>query len=761
MTPLNKTERTWITALLCVGPVLLLVACTVFGVTEVHSSTDTYIGLAGGRSVLESTDGFPVADTYSYTFNGKPWLNQNWLTHVWHYWLYRDFGPDAVIWGTWAMSACIVVFAFMAVWMRSKSPLGALLAASVVAVGCRDFISARPATTGFFAISAMWMLVCALQGQGQRRRVWPLAGMFVLLLAWGCAHGSFVFGYVIFAMYAGYWGLIHVWRAIFAATNGRPPLWVDAFVAVVAIAGCAWVVSRVMPHEVLDDLRYGDLTKRMPDLIAHARFCAVFGTITLAATLFVHFLGDRKRKTAVAVWQLGAIGGILLLSFVLTLAFGPFHWENFVHGREVGESKWRSVSEWLPPYWPGNAFPPVGRVLTILSFAAWGLLIVAGARIVLSLTGRRDDVEYDGPRPHVTAFDVLAVGIGLIMTIFARRFAPVLLVFAAPTVTTWMVVWLRTLPRPVIRWTRYAVVATAWILLLFVPGIKRKDDTHWNRGALGAASYALVDRVFNSPDAQPEDGLLERVTRYDATPARLVEYLMRNKVEANVYTEWTQAGILMFFAPNSRVYMDGRAQQVYNLEHYNRYLMAQWPYNRPPPESWYTGLYEELDRTGTDMVLLRASPGLRYFDNALQQSYEWVFLLVGGKGTIYVRRGCEAHNRFRAAAEQGTEWRPESPDAIASRGFLWVHTEPELPQRALDDWNAGVERSLWTGRLCFVPTVTVLLHQDRAREAARYVQAQGVRLARTPLSEQQRTLLQQQLAHCATLIKSSPKRNGP
>ena len=199
--------------LLYLGPIALFLAAAAWGVLEIHSSTDTWIGLAGGRAILENTDWtnlretFPRNDTFSYTFDGELWFNQNWLTHVFQYWLYSHVSRDAVVYGTWLLASGVFWFVLLAAYWRSGSWLGALLAAAVVGLGCRDFLSARPATTGFFCISALWALVCALEGQRGKTRWWPIVLLLPLLFLWGNAHGSFVFGYGTLALYVGYWFL--------------------------------------------------------------------------------------------------------------------------------------------------------------------------------------------------------------------------------------------------------------------------------------------------------------------------------------------------------------------------------------------------------------------------------------------------------------------------------------------------------------------------------------------------------------------------
>src|SRR5262245_59721408 len=174
---------------LLAGPVLLFLVACAYGMLETHMSTDTWIGLAAGRQILE-LGRVPTTDTFSFTFTGQPWYNQNWGTHAVQYWLYSRFGPDSVIYGSWALIFTTIGLVAFATFCRTPSVIAALLAAAVVALGCRDYVSPRPATTGFFCMAALWALLCALEGQGQRRRGWPIGLLLPLLLLWGCVHGS-------------------------------------------------------------------------------------------------------------------------------------------------------------------------------------------------------------------------------------------------------------------------------------------------------------------------------------------------------------------------------------------------------------------------------------------------------------------------------------------------------------------------------------------------------------------------------------------
>jgi len=178
---------------------LFIVAC-MFGVLEVHSSTDTWIGLAAGRQILTAPQ-FPKVDTFSYTFYGQPWFNQNWLSHVAFWLLYDQLGPGAVVVGTWAMGTAIFGLVLLATWLRCGSGPAAFLSASLVAIASREWLSARPATIQFLMLAALWLSLSALLSQPQRRRWWPVALLLPILAVWTHAHGSFGLAYCLVGLF--------------------------------------------------------------------------------------------------------------------------------------------------------------------------------------------------------------------------------------------------------------------------------------------------------------------------------------------------------------------------------------------------------------------------------------------------------------------------------------------------------------------------------------------------------------------------------
>lgn len=656
--------------LLIVGPILAFLAACAYGVLEVHSSTDTWIGLACGRQILESSP-FPTKDTFSFTAAGNTFFNQNWLTHVWQYWVYSRIGPNAVIYGTWAMSASIFVMTLAAAWFRTHHWIGAIVAATITALGCREFLSARPATTGFFLMAILGLILAALDGQTARRRWWPVALLFPLMLVWGHAHGSFMFGYGLLGVYLANWGLM---RLVFPAA------------------------ARI----------------------------------------------DLKQAIAIAAVMLAAV--------IATILTSPFGLDNFIHAEKIASSSlFRQVSEWTPPHisewqppeWrskpsagtPGPKFPPVWRFWWIL-FGSFGVLIgTVIVRVLFSSkvatpvpakAGRGKSVG-SGPKAllFTSPFDLFLIVLGLFMTFWARRFGPIFFLFAAPVFLVWILMLSRLIVDSVRSWLRVGVCAASLVASF---GIVRET---YERG-----KKELVDEFARKPGL----GLLERVTRYDGTPHDCIEFLRQNELDCNLLVEWTQGGPIMFYAPRCRLFMDGRAQQVYEEETYERYgrMLVVPKIDENAAMSFLDG--KRMDgkvHPPCDAVLLKKSERARGLWTLLERTNaKWMLVYLTDYAGLFLRVGSTPYQQLMARIATDTEFRPLDPFTLATRAQLLLLLPQPRPQQSWDDARRAIEADGKLGAIAYrhmANAANMLGRHDLARQ---YIVSERQRLAAMPASEE-------------------------
>ncbi len=155
---------------------------------------DLFIALAGGRDILAGKLGAP--DDWSYTTEGRVWLNQNWGSHVLFYLTHAAAGPHGLLalkavllaLGTWCLAVAARVRA--ADW-----PTAILIAAASFAAG-RSYVDLRPSLVGLVLATA----VLAALARATTRAAWLWVAA-ALVGAWANAHGSFLLGIGLLALF--------------------------------------------------------------------------------------------------------------------------------------------------------------------------------------------------------------------------------------------------------------------------------------------------------------------------------------------------------------------------------------------------------------------------------------------------------------------------------------------------------------------------------------------------------------------------------
>lgn len=713
-----------------IGPlVLFLVACA-FGVLEVHGSNDTWIALAAGRQIVEQVNildlrgTFPRNDTFSYTFEGKLWFNQNWLSHLYLWLLYDKLGPNWVIYGTWAVASGIFLLVAIAARLRSGSWLAGLYAGAAVGVASRDWLSARPATMQFFLFAALWLLLSALLSQGERRRWWPIAALFPVMLVWGGAHGSFVLGYALIALFLAAWACGRFgdaqWFRILATTVG-------GLVVLAALVGLAMRSGGVA--------EWARLSRRLVELTG-------FGLLLVGVWGAARYAG--LRGTPLRDGQVVAIVGVTVLAVLVTIWLGPFGLDNFLHPLKVTESEvFREVSEWVSPLRRAS-FPPVTRFWLVLGAAVALPLAVLVLRFAATATGRTADSP--GPPPaqqhtiHSVIFDVCGAAVGLFAALFARRFAPMLHIFAAPALAAAIVSWSRPLA-PTLR-LRAAEALTLAALPLAL--------------GVGGLTFILVERELVAPyAAAPETILLHRVTRLDGIPTAGMHFLRENDLRPRVYTEWTWAGTMMFWVPGSKQYIDGRAQQVYDEAHY--VLNARLSAARRDDAQLVLG---EFDRTGTDAVFLSNGGGQEIF-RILEAAEGWVRVYSEPRAAIYLRVGGAPLETLGRRLREGTAWWPDTAESDVFRALVLLATEPRDLAAAEFCFRRALERDLVGGRGAMMGMVGLAGVTGKWDETAALLSAQRQRIAEyAGMDSQTRQWMLNEVLRCEQRLAQLRQRQG-
>ncbi|MGD0835544.1 MAG: hypothetical protein ABSB49_02745 [Polyangia bacterium] len=177
--------------------------------------SDLWWHLAAGRWIWQ-TGTLNFRDPWSFTAQGQPWLNPEWLSdlifHAWSSWL----GLTSLVW--WKWSALVGAFAILFGVLRrlsGSSPAAYVATLFAVAVGA-PFFDVRPQLYAILGLAVVLRLALL-----PSRWRWLLPLVFFL---WANLHSSFIFGLVALA------GILVIARLCGQGTRNALPLWLACLV---------------------------------------------------------------------------------------------------------------------------------------------------------------------------------------------------------------------------------------------------------------------------------------------------------------------------------------------------------------------------------------------------------------------------------------------------------------------------------------------------------------------------------------------------
>jgi hypothetical protein len=148
--------------------------------------------LAAGQRILQ-TRSVPATDPFSYTAEGRPWINHMWATQVLFTLLWERWGRLALIGLKTATVAATFWVVLAAMRARGVHPLLASAMTLLAAWTGAGFWHARPQTFTFLLVGILTWLLRA----GWENRPATLAIVPVLVALWVNLHAGFVMAFVV------------------------------------------------------------------------------------------------------------------------------------------------------------------------------------------------------------------------------------------------------------------------------------------------------------------------------------------------------------------------------------------------------------------------------------------------------------------------------------------------------------------------------------------------------------------------------------
>jgi hypothetical protein len=173
-----------------------LLGATLLGVATIALSSltvfDFWWYLASGQRIIE-TRSVPTTDPFSYTAEGRPWINHMWATQVLFTLLWEHWGRAALI--GLKTATVVATFGVVLATMRTRGvhPLMASATTLLAAWTGAEFWHARPQTFTYLLVA----ILCWLLRSGWERRPAILALVPILVVLWVNLHAGFVMAFVV------------------------------------------------------------------------------------------------------------------------------------------------------------------------------------------------------------------------------------------------------------------------------------------------------------------------------------------------------------------------------------------------------------------------------------------------------------------------------------------------------------------------------------------------------------------------------------
>lgn len=467
----------------------------------------------------------------------------------------------------------------------------------------------------------------------------------------------------------------------------------------------------------------------------------IFGVLILIGNIgaesikrLVQDVLEKKGKPGFApalTWRhIAYLGGATGATILATL-LNPWGLEGLIHPLEMssvvsGESPFLTILEWTPPVFSGTFSPP----------QFWLLLAVAGLAGLVALFLR--------PRE----FDLNDVGLSAVVAVFFalqhRRFIPLFAVVSVPLVAytvQLILVGVGERRQRARASSRAKKKGEVWepmpVAGAFVGRIPLVLGALFFLGAMvhaGVRTYMFQEKYAKTNEGKT---VFQTNIHYDYYPTKAIEFIRETGLKGPMYNLYNWGGYLMFFLPDEKVFVDGRAQTVYDERFYMTNQLVhngsgQWP-----------KIFDEYDIKFALISRAGANTQLRM---QLLRSKKWKWVFADGFAAIFVRV-CPENQEILTRFRKRTLPLPET----AMTSYLYAK------QASADrDWNQAVkdyaeaclrapEQQEYRSGL-----ITALIQAKRYKEARTAVE-EGI--ARNPES----SILQIELARVEGLVGNVEK----
>lgn len=620
------------------GAILFL--CTVIAVFIAVGTwsfnEDLYVALCAGRDVSAGKLGEP--DQWSFTTEGKVWVNQAWLSGLLYYISYRslnDLGP-ILIKGLLLLTCLVVIFARCRRLGCSAEVSFAALALGTLSAG--PIMSIRPENFGVLYLILFTTFLVAPPSWGKIRQL----GCSAVFLIWCNSHGSFMFAFVLLGLKT-------------ALEAGRVLLFRKE-------AQGAGLRNRPFMGPLVRFIRLGVFPA---DGIPRAGYKETSGPALSAPTV---------RDTG--LWALSGVVCLLMAAFA-----NPYGVSNLV--MPFTQTGTAAFTEKMP-HWA-----PLIIDLSKLRFAGgsgmWVFLVclmltaVMGvAAAIGSVWGSKSGRPGSDAGPRVEsdlAMEILTVVVLTAVTFRFGRTAVFTSMIMIPVMGFLMQIWCDR--------------ATA-----LVRG-KNRGPTRLALGAAGpvfatllllTVTYALADSTIipllpGNPVLRSNSAAARILGPLTTNTADTVTFLRENGIGGKVFSNYMLADVLLLRVPRVQVFIDCRAQSIYSeavLKDYERVLDLD-----PLDEKSVAESLAVLDRRNVSVVVI-GHYGIETYVHLAEalvrtKGRRPVYVDPYGHGFVFLRSDSPQVRTFALNGNLDHLKYPDRQSRVLSTAFLFLAQDGRIP----------------------------------------------------------------------------------
>jgi len=268
-----------------------------------------------------------------------------------------------------------------------------------------------------------------------------------------------------------------------------------------------------------------------------------FGIVGLFAVLVpLHVTVKLAKRRAVNLEDLVLVVGMVVLAVAVTAQAQPM-WGKFAPFVDLFSRSPALKLQLAGVLEQRHGWMAVMIVYPLIGLFSAGVGVAAGAQL---LFGKRQFERFSAGRIGMMIFEVVMAAGGIYLAFGARRFIPLSLILLAPLLAR-RVQWLLT------SLGRLWPTLVAGVAVLVVIGVQ----AHTN----------LMRYLPYSPLVRNRS-MLRNMIVYRMFPPGPRDFLYDNDMEGRVFNEWRWEGYLRWYCPGLKMYLGGRAQQVYDVETY-------------------------------------------------------------------------------------------------------------------------------------------------------------------------------------------------